>query len=330
MVNDLIKFMTIALLVMNNSFSYHPSLESLLSNGANIEVGNNSVVGNFIIEERKDTMNLMAESEVVLNEKHALKLHLFNENELTPELARVHYKAGVMSNATLVNHDQSMLMNIKKLIGHDENYEAEIFYGLMALLLNNQGKPLLKALKRRGLNLKSNKELLDPEKAELLSRYKKYLVKKKDDPESEIEDPLNPSDPEVKEKVEEILQRSFLTKDTEVKRVKDGKEFFWIVEDENLFLKFNKNHRFRELKIKTSIGQIEVILGRFVLWSGQMQFPEFILFKTVEGRWFEIKPSKIATFPDNRDQYRRRLKKYEKLAEENKILEPHNRPSFML
>ena len=71
-------------------------------------------------------------------------------------------------------------------------------------------------------------------------------------------------------------------------------------------------------------------MGRFGVWESQIKFPEFILFKTSEQKWYEIKPSKVTMFSDDTQRYKKRLERYTKISEENKILEPQSRPPFML
>lgn len=330
MVKTLLKVITIKLLLVNLSFAYHPTLESLLQNGSNVEIGKNSVVANLVIKDRSLDSMLEVTDQSSLNNLFAIKLHLFNENEENPLMTRVHYKAGVLSPDALVSHHEFKLSNMNKSIGHTENYDAEIFYGLMSYLLNNKGMPLLKALKKMRPAIKPNNELIDPEKIELLGKYKEYLIKKREDKETEVENPLKPADPELRLKVREIMKRPFLVKDPVVKRLKSGKEFFWVVEDENLFMKFDKEHNLLELKVVTALGDIEAVLGKYGVWGSQMVFPEFIMFKTSDQKWFEIKPKKVNMFPDNKSQYEKRLKKYSKHVEENNIVEPQTRPSFLL
>lgn len=330
MLKILLQLVIVSFLFANTALAYQPSLESLLNNGDNIDIAQNSVVANFVVEQKNAEKNLFSNNEVFPVEKIGIKLHIYNGNEKNPILARVHFNGDDFNNSSLINYDESLLYEIKKLIGHNENFEAEVFYGLMISLLNNQGRPLLARLKNVNPNIKPNVDLYDSEKMQLLARYKSYLIQKRNNENSEVENPLNPESSEEQDRVDDILKRPFLTKDTEIKRVKDGKDFSWVVDSENLYVKFDKAHHLRELKIKTSIGQMEIILGKFVLWNAQMQFPEYILLKTVEGKWYEIKPKYVSMFIDNKDQYDRRIKNYQKISEENKIQKHNSRPSFLL
>lgn len=327
------RILTINFLLFNVSFAYQPTLESLLRNGSNPDIGNNTVLANLIVKDLSVDNKLNANSEITLTDKHAIKLHIFNEKENDPILTRIYYKAGLINQNSLLNYKEGKLYNLKRTIGTNENLDAEVFYGLMSYLLNNEGLPLIEALKKVRPTLKQNNELIDPEKIDLLAKYKNYLVQVKEaeeEQEVELENPLSPKEDEAKLKVKEVMKRSFLVKDQEVKRVKKGKDFIWVVDGENLYMEFDKNHYLREVKLMTTLGEIQIVLGKYGIWGAQMQFPEFIMFKTSDQRWYEIKPAKVTMFKDNLDLYKRRLKKYDKAIEENKLTDPQIRPAFML
>lgn len=329
MLNIAFKFILINSMLVMNSFAYGPTLESLLSNGSNVEIGTNSVVANLIVKEKSDESPLIIKSEELKMKEHALKLLIYNENEEKPRLTRVYYKSGLMSKETLLKYSETDFINFANETTLNDNVDAAIFYGVMGYLLNNNSSMLLNALKKESMDLKSNRELFDNEKMSLLSSYKEYLVKTKDE-DLDIENPLKPSDAQAQEKVNEIMKRPFLTKDQNLKRIKEGKEFFYIVDNENIYIKFDSLHQLRQIKVKRAAGEIEVILGKYGVWESQLKFPEFILLKNSEQKWFEIRARKISVFSDNSDLYKKRLQRYSEAVKENNLVDDIQRPIFIL
>lgn len=323
---------TIIFLSIDVGFAYRPTLESLLRFGPNTDIADSSVVGDFILKDKSKEDSLKASGELGTLDEYAFKLHLFNEKKENPVLVRLYYQGGVISKGSLINFSQSYMKSFARAIGHSENFEAEVFYGVMTFLLNNDSTLLLKSLRKIKPSLKSNEQLVDKEKIALLAAYKRYLerVKDLDEEQEQPENPLMPKSEEAKERVSQIMSRPFFIKDPEIKRVKRGKEFLWVVDGENLYMEFNKNHYLKDLKIRTALGEMHFIFGQYGTWGSKMKFPEFVLFKNTDQKWYELKPKRVNNFNDNLDLFRRRIKRYEGYVEDNKITDTQNRPNFLL
>jgi len=321
------------MIVSVNTFAYTPTLESLLRNGNNIDISNNTVVANLTISEIDPQNNLPFKVSSELANKQVLKLIVVNEKEDAPTLTQVNYKGGVISNNTIVGYSEKSFKALTTFMPNNENPDAEIFYATLSMLLNNHGDMLIEVLRKHNANIQTNTILVDKEKLKLLSSYKRYLVNMKDvgkDSVVEFENPLKPLEEEKQEKVSQINKKAFLSLDPLVKKQKIDDEFFWVVENQNIYLKFDNEHRFKEMTLKLENGDVEIILGKFVIHGNQIEFPEFFWIKDQSGRKFEIKAQRLIMFSDNRDQHNKRLKKYRESAEKNKITEPLVKPSFVL
>ncbi len=263
-------------------------------------------------------------------QKETVKFLLINENEEIPKLCQVNYAGGVMGNSTLINYEQKRFKKLSDLFSNNENVDGELFYSLMSMLLNNNGKLLIDYLKKTNSKIRSNVELVNRDKLNLLKNYKSYLIAAKEEDAADLENPLKPKAEDKRLRVNEIKASSFLKADPIIKQVKVEDDFFWEVDADNVTARFDSSHRMKELTVKTSLGQIELVLGRFVLFGSQMEFPEFIWFKDLAGRKYEIKATKVSMFQDNSDNHRKRVKRYSKASEENKLTKPEIRPSFLL
>jgi hypothetical protein len=313
----------------NYAFAYTPSLESLLRNGNNIDIGTNTVLANISIVEIDPENNLAIKTDDIVK-KETIKLLILNENEERPKLCQVNYKGGVMSDVSLINYQERDFKKLNQVIRNDENVDGQFFYATLSMLLNNDGSMLIDYLKKYNLKVQKNTELINNDKFKLLKNYKSYLIAARDEEEGNLENPLKPQTDEKKARVSEIKASNFLRADGIIKKVKIEDEFFWIIDNDGLYARFGNDHRLRELRVKTTMGEVELVLGKFVIHGSQIEFPEFIWLKNVNGKKYEIKATKVSMFQDTRENHSRRLKRYSKSAEKNKLTIPEVKLDFVL
>lgn len=326
----LMKFVLILIIFSLNAFSYEPSLESLFRNSNNVDVGNNTVVANLSIKELDPETNQPLKAEDSLSRELSVKLLVYNENEERPRLTQVEYKGGKISYATLFDFKEKSFNRLGNLIRNPEAVDAKAFYSLMAMLLNNDGSFMVDFLKTFNSKVKSNSEIINRKKVKLLSDYKNYLLAVKKEKETPIPNPLQPEAEEKKERVREIMRESFLKKDELIKRVKRNDRFVWSVAEENITANFDSNHRIRDMKVSTGMGDIQFVFGRFLVFGSQFEFPEFIWMTDTAGKKYEIRASSIKIFQDSSKWHQSRLEKYLKAKKENNFSEAPFKPSFAL
>lgn len=304
----------ISIIISFNCFSYTPTLDSLLRNGNNSEIATKSVVANIKIKEISPTN----QNEELTGET-ALKYVIYNENEQRPQMVELEYAGGNITSSMLMGFKYINIKDLKSINIPSNKIESQVYYSLLVMLLNNNSRPLIDFLQSQNIKVLDNRNLINENKIRLISAYKRYLQESKDDESNVRENPLKPEDPKDLEKVNEVMSESFLRQDQLVKRVKDKNEFYWVAQSDNLFIKFNKDHRMKIFRLLTDLGTIEVTLGRFVVMGSQQEFPEFIWFKTLSGKKYEIRATKYSSFKDNKDSHRNRLKRYSKYKEQNKV-----------
>lgn len=308
-------------------WSYTPSLESLLRNGSNANIDNNTVIANLSISEIDPENNRMIIKEEI-PQLEAVKLLILNEKENSPRLCQVNYLGGAIKANTLYNFIEIEFKNLSNKFSSVENISGEVFYSVLSVLLNNNGDMLLNLIKKMNGDVKTNRELVNKEKLALLGKYKNYLENSKE--EEELENPLKPESEEAMKKVQELKLSQFLIKDSTVKRIKENQKFFWVVETSKIFMKFDENHKLKEFKMSTEYGDFQFLLGRYVIFGSKLEFPEFVWFTDLTGKKYEIKATKLTMFQDSADQHRNRIKRYSKSMEENNLTPPELRFNFLL
>lgn len=317
-------------LFLGNCFSYVPTLHSLLRNGNNVDISTSTVVANLALIEIDKVTNQPISIENNQPVKSVVKFLVRNENKTEPILTQVNYKDSSMNNSSLVNFQERSFGKASQFVTAEGSPDVEIFYSLLAMLLNNKGSLLLNVFKKYNPHFKLNVELADEEKLDLLKKYKTYLEEKKNNADLGIKNPMKPEGIEERESINKIKKRYFLKKDFLVKRVKYEDQFFWVVQTEKVYIKFDINHRLKELRLTTQMNDIEIVFGRFILHGAQMEFPELIWFTDSLGKKYEIKATKLSMFNDNTDSHKKRLKRYTKLSKKNAITDLSIKPSFLL
>lgn len=308
----------IALMLFNIcSYAYTPTVESLFRNGDNDNVDGHTISANFVLTrknsveqvENQDGENTLQELPSVF----AYKM-LFNNTKNNLQLVQISYNGNIISKSSMFDLKYFPQLNFGALKLTGEDVEKRLFYSLMNSLVNNQGNLMIDFLNTVGLSALKNVERVNRDQVQLIGRYINYLKQKKDEPDVEIENPLDPLTPEAKEKVNEIIKSPFLTNSPYVRRVKEGGKIFFLVENENVKIKFDgQKHELINIFIKTSAGEVEVKCFNYVVFTKinkTLKFPQLILLKDLQGNEYELKMEKLRAVNENLDKFLKRLKRY--------------------
>lgn len=316
------KIFTVTLLLSSlNAVAYIPTFDSLLRNGNNADIANNTVVANLKIKYIPAADSEEAKSPILLN--NALKYVVYNEREDYPKLVQLQYAGGKIARANLHDVKVFPFHNLKSVSRGNENVEQQFFYSILGILINNDSSLMVEFLKKQGLRIQANKELVNKEKLRLLRDYRYYLKQMKESSTvaNDLKNPLQPSDPEEREKVNEIMKTPYLGQDSFVKRFKNGDYFNWVVETDQVYASFDYDHRLEEVTLKTNNGELKVTCGRFLVMGSKLEFPEVVTITDFAGNKYEIRAVSLKMFPDNSKRYFERLKRYKKQINENKLSE---------
>lgn len=318
------------LFISINAKAYIPTFDSLLRNGNNPDIANNTVVANLKIKYIPAPNSEEAKSPIILN--NAVKYVLYNEREDFPKLVQLQYAGGKITSSNLHDVKVFPFHNLKSLRRGNENIEQQFFYSLLGMFLRNDSSLLVEFLKKQGVRVQSNKELMNKEKLRLLRDYRYYLKKVKESStvSNDLQNPLYPSDPEEREKVGALMKTPLLSPDSYVKRFKNGDYFNWVVETDQVFASFDYEHRLEELTLKTSEGELKATCGRFLIQGSKLEFPEVVTLTDFRGNKYEIRAVSLKMFPDNSKRYFRRLKRYKKQISENKLNEVSEKLKIVL
>lgn len=314
---------------VNSTYAFKPSVESLFRNGGNGDIELKTVVGNLLIENiGKDSSNDTGSSsesnslestssfakKLDLPKYTTLKLLFYNENNKRNKLLQLNYLDSNFSESNISNLHFKNNTNLKMLGLNNENVDGQFFYSIMNSLLNNDGSFMIDLLKELGSSIKSNKELINQEKYQLLGKYKNYLEKKIDGVDEKLlKNPLQADDTEEQKRIKEVIKQKFYHDSSYVNHVKEGEKFYWEINDSILSARFSDQERhLKHLKLKTPSGVIEMSFRDYILFNSSHEFPREILFNTTLGNQFKITLKKLSVFEDSKDQLSRRLQRYKK------------------
>src|SRR5690606_23317527 len=119
---------------------------------------------------------------------------------------------------------------------------------------------------------KKNREILNKNQLQLISRYKWFIQQSKSNPD--LKNPMLAESSEEKERLEETINSPFYEKSPYVKRVRKEDEFFWEIDSDKLFARFvQADRQLEKLVFKSSYGDVEVNLKSYVLFNANFIFP---------------------------------------------------------
>ena len=321
--------MILAISLTSICFANKPTTESLLRNGINEDVGNNTVVATLKIKEIDNITNTQPVSDGIVNSVNA-KYIIYNENAERPNMTQLLFKGGSFSTSAMFKMKNMSYRNLEGLGSNSEKVESYFYYAILTMLYNNNSELIMNFLKSNDSHLKKNTELVNTEKLGLLRSYKNYLIASKNSEDSTLENPLKPNSEDKRERVSEVYSQSYLRDDQNVKRVKEGTDFHYLVETPNVKMKFDLNHRLKEIFVQTKYGKVSAVLGKFILMGSNFEFPEFIWLTDLTGKKYELRPESIKIFPDNANAQNNRIESYGESILKNKITEEEQIPQFLL
>lgn len=332
------KLYSILLLLFSFSITASvPTPEGLLRNPNNKDITDNYVVIKFSVEKKKEdvlsvqevsgsmeeVMNAQAQEDLANGEIKELDKTIYvksifeiSENGKVNLLQAI-YDNGKMNRSSMVNY--VVKKDYTKVITQEPNAEIGLFYSVLSMLALNSSKVFMDYLKTNNVLLPSNSELLHKEKVALYDKYKAYLRLKKEDEESEIENPLNPQEEETQTTVKEVLSKPFFDQSNIVKLVKDVSGYFWEVEKDGFWAKFeNGTKRLNRLKLNKASSTLDVSLDEFIVYDGKHEFPRFVNFKSFNNEQYIIRTLDVSYFTNTNVGFDKRVKAYREAFEKNK------------
>lgn len=318
-----------------------PTLESLLRNANNPDIEGRTVnaklriskTGSEIDTKDLNFLNQTEESEEKkITDDMTVRFIINNENEKYPRLTQIDYLGNTFSDSVMMSMKTRSFYNLKSLTPVEEKIEARLFYSTLSMLFNNNNTLFLDLLRYLGVKFKTNKELVNKEKIALLKEYTKYLqaLKEKKSEDEQPLNPLKPEDLELRKNYAKIMKSPLIKEDGIVRRVKITDDFFYIVDLNNIYMKFDSDHKMKELKLKTQSGDISYSFGRYITSSGKSIFPETIYYKGLSGIDYEVKLERMWQKSDTSSERYKRLDYFKRALDKNKEIQPIIKPAFIL
>jgi hypothetical protein len=168
---------------------------------------------------------------------------------------------------------------IHRVIKKDLSAPAEIFYSTILSLAANDGDGFKNFLLKEIPDFKSNRQLLNFEKVELLRKYRNFLKNNRGN-ESKInssESPLKSDDNDRQSKINELLNSPMYVSSSGINLIRELDQFFWFVNFPNFEAKFeNETRRLAEIKFKKDQSHFEGVYGNYILYNGSHELPAYV------------------------------------------------------
>lgn len=314
------KIFLLGLLLSRSVFSYVPTFESFFRNGGNAQIEPTAVFVSAILT--KMNANNIEKKTYTTNEKiyvrwvwdkvaegdYRLRQFLFKDKSLAKESILEVKELGKL-NASLFK---------ETAIGNEQGF----FYSLIEALFINNSSLMVDYLKKVGIEIFPNKDLINEEKRKLLGELKHFFVEKKNGSE-EIVSPLSPKHEEYQDNVQ--LMRRPLYEDQGVVKLelcengpclhakKDGFEGF-LNDIDRSFIK---------LQLKHNAGSLEVSFSSYRKMPGNLYQPVSFVFQDHLDEFTQVKIRSIRVWSESTYKFYQDEKKYSPYLRDQDFFRPN-------
>lgn len=330
-----------------------PTVEGLFRNSNNADVDTDTIVIRVKVEKKaKETLIIGDENKElevtkegessnveklpteVTDKKESpiyLKLIFEQEDKKPIKLLQVVYENSQMTKEAIIKAD--LFKNLNELTLKDQNSERVLIYSLLTMFGLNTSEIVSSLLKKHNVDYRSNKEMLDPEKHELMRKYKGYLeaVKKDDAIKDSLNSPLESEDEVEKEKLKEIMKRRMYLASNQVRLIRESGKFYWRVKLENLEARFsNVEQNLLNIMLNTPNGQIQSTVSDYVLLDGSHELPKNIIIKDIIDNTFHFQILSFSSFNSKNKTINQRYQEYLEMLQKSEVKSSESTNSYFI
>lgn len=331
----MIKVLALFLFFTSFAEAYVPTVESLFRHGSNPDVTANGISLTFMVRKIKlgeRTGSALTDVSLLKDSKAEDYFKLFfNKKDELLKVAQSRYNSSNFSEGSLIH--KIYYPNFTAFTIKPSPVEAQkgIFFGLINALALNDGAHLVNYLKTLGVPVRLNDELINREKVEFLATYKRYLAliaKDRNAKKTEM-NPMKPTDPAARERVDQIMDSPMYVDTGHVKLAKDEGNIAWVVKAKDFEgVVSYKEREISRIKFKSPAGDFEIICKDYWLADGVHSFPKYILVKTLNGEQFQLETLNLRHYNEKEDDMVKRLRNWDQILKGKESTEL--RPEFLL
>jgi hypothetical protein len=212
-----------------------------------------------------------------------------------------------------------------------EQTEEGIFYGVLSSILLNDGAFLVNYLKSLGVPVRLNREILNREKIDYLTSYKRYLLtinQNRAARKTEV-NPLQPPDAAARERVESAMRESMYVDTKTVSLGRDEGQMAWVVSAGPFEATLSFAERqVQRVRYRSTTGEFEILCRDWWAGNGTHRIPRFMQVRTLAGKTYQLELLSLRHYVEREDDIARRLKKWDQVLRGRESADP--RPDFLL
>ncbi len=225
--------------------------------------------------------------------EHFVKIYFDNKNKLI----QMKYSDRTFATKNLVN--LKYIDNVSAAVIRDNVQARGLLFSVLHMYSQNSSEVIRSYLKKVEPSFKFTNQLINYPKWELLKKYKSY-VSISEGSRAGSENPLEPSDPNRKAKVKELMAQPLYYNDENVSLVRVEDDFFFKVEYDRFNAYFNNNHELAQIEIKQNANSLVLDAKKYLLFNGRHQIPKYIEMKTGENTSLSIEFVSLRNFSTNK------------------------------
>lgn len=321
------------LFICSHSRAYVPTVESLLRHGSNPDVTANGVAVTLVVKkagaaqaESKET-NLLSSAKT----EDFFKLYFTKVASDLMKVAQARFDNNTFGDATLIDRQYYSNFSSHSLKSSGEEVEKGIFFGVMRSMIFNDGVFLINYLKTLNVPVKLNNEIINRQKVEYLASYKQYLIAVNKDRSNKrnMPNPLKPTDPALREKIETVMNEPMYVDQKMVSLISEEGKMGWLISASGFEAVVSQQERdIMRIKFKSTLGEFEINCKDYWLANGTHRMPKTMVVKDFKGDVFQVDVINMKHYLEKESDLINRLKKWDSHLKGKSSTEP--RPSFLL
>lgn len=324
----------LVLVFVKSAYSAVPTMEGLFRNGVNPDI-----VQDLAVLVVKQVNNKLEDGQVVKPENEETVINeqfykiLYNNSAQGPQdIILAAYSNANLEDDNLIS--VKIYKNEKDMIANTGLFQKKITVAILNMFALNSSVSISNVLKEIDEEFMTNKEMVNKDKKELLEKYKRFLLAKKEYDQkmkdlkkngANVEEmeklsmpmsPLNPENVDEKNELNQIMANSLYVPNKMIKLVKDGSEFFWVLQTQKISARFkNDSHLLKILKINNELGETIILPHEYATYQGEYLLPKKIEIRSreiesiLEVQNYYLLNSKNKNFSDRIEEYKKILEK---------------------
>ncbi len=311
------KILLLSLFITTSALAYTPTVESLFRHGSNPDVTTSALNLSFSV---KDLANVENTS--------FYKIYFDVFDSKTLKFSQTAYNQDSFSEGSLLG--KIYYSQLSPLSFKSQSVDRGLFYSLIHSIILNDGGFLIEYLKLHNVPVKTNSEILNSDKINLMKDYKNYLRSINNDRslKKTLVSPLKPENDQAQERANRLMKEPMYLDADQVKLSSyEGKPAWLVIAGEFQAYVSYEERRPLSVRFKTSAGEVTIQCLDYWRPDAAHAVPKKLIIKTSKGETYQVETLSLRYYNEKEEDLIKRLRHWDEILKTPK--DQPLRPDFL-